>query len=107
MRHQSRENSQLSRDKEQLQWKIQQRNKTDLHSKSFAGVSDKGNFKTFNILHSSVHPSLDDTNELLASSFSGKYLPSCHISILINDASEFRFVLYRDSCGGKQTAAKL
>ena len=74
MRHQSRENSQLFREKEQLQWKIQQRNKSDLHSKSFAGVSDKGNFKTYNIFHSSVQPNLDDTNELLTSSFSGKWL---------------------------------
>merc|ERR1712107_732606 len=75
IRHQSREKNQLFREKEQLQWRI--KNKSSSHSRSFSGVLDssgcKGNFKTFNVLHSSVNPVLDDTHELLASLFSESF----------------------------------
>ena len=85
MRHQSREKNQLFREKEQLQWRIKNKtSKSSSHSQSFSGVLDssgcKGNFKTFNVLHSSVNPVLDDTHELLASSFSGENI--CIIYIL-------------------------
>ena len=44
MRLQSRENSQLFRDKEQLQWKMKQRISrslvSDQHSQSFSGVTE-------------------------------------------------------------------
>merc|ERR1712107_494315 len=78
MRHQSREKNQLFREKEQLQWRIKNKtSKSSSHSQSFSGVLDssgcKGNFKTFNVLHSSVNPVLDDTHELLASSFSESF----------------------------------
>jgi len=59
IRSQTKEKNQLFREKEQLQWKIKEKMSMDadsnLHSHSFSGVTDHGNFKTYTFQHSSLN----------------------------------------------------